>query len=159
MLCLQVKDTTGEEKNEDEEEPDEESVKMLLSGCGGINVHQKQIKQEEGAPMSRQPCIFFDLQSIAEHHSGPIKVSERYMCEYCGDLFTNKSLKYAHRRTEHGYRKLPKEMRRKVTHSCEICGKKFVYKDSLRKHYLHTHSGECISSSVSKLLSVFMYRG
>ncbi|ELU05127.1 hypothetical protein CAPTEDRAFT_85592, partial [Capitella teleta] len=88
-----------------------------------------------------RPRIFFDLSSIAEHHSGPIKVAERYMCEYCGDLFTTKSMKFAHRRIEHGYRKLPLELRQ-ARPECEICGKKFVYRDSLKKHYLHTHSDE-----------------
>ena len=165
IIVDKVRDSDNKSKSIDEEEEDSDTddmAKELSQNVKAVDYTEKEQsihadkpndekaqassdvrnKERSGKKEHPTPRIFFDLHSIAEYQTGPIRVSERYMCEYCGELFLTKVQKYTHRKVMHGYRKLPKELRKEKL-ECEICGKRFVYKDSLKKHYVHTHSGQC----------------
>lgn len=90
--------------------------------CNKIFVSKKRLKKHDNLKHSDVPGAECAVKT---------KVQTKQMCSICGRLYPDRSKLLAHEKSHSG-----------IMISCEICDKKFVHKNYLRKHIRSVHSRE-----------------
>lgn len=99
-------------------------VKHPCKVCNKLFVSKKRLIKHKKLKHSKK-----DKDAPAEEIKP--KVETKQMCSVCGRLFQDRSKMLAHEKTHFG-----------IMASCEICNKKFLHKNYLRKHMRSVHVGE-----------------
>lgn len=76
----------------------------------------------------------YDLEDHKASHLGT-----KFICEHCGNTYSQKSYLIAHKRAIHGIQKTARKQ-----HQCDLCNKSFASEHNLRNHAsLHSQSFLC----------------
>lgn len=104
-------------------------VKHPCPTCKKLFVSKKRLRKHKSAKHPPVPDVIDVTDVPAEVPK--TKAETKQMCSICGRLFPDKSKMIAHEKTHFG-----------IMASCHICGKKFQYKNYLRKHIRYVHGNE-----------------